>query len=62
MRFDGVKRLNCTRERLCLSVRICFEWISLPRGCLQRDTALLDGAKEGHRRGEKKMPLVWFKC
>lgn len=45
-RFDGIKRLNCERGRLCLSVVICFGWISLPLECLQRDTALLDEKNE----------------
>lgn len=52
-RFDGIKRLNCERGRLCLSVRICFGWISL-RGCLRRDTALLNGEKGGHKCEERK--------
>lgn len=33
-RFDGIKRLNRERGRLCLSVIICFRWISLSRGGL----------------------------
>lgn len=39
-RFDGIKRLNHERGRLCLSVRIHFGWISLPQGCLRRDAGL----------------------
>lgn len=61
-RFDGIKRLNCESGRLCLSVRICFGWISPPRGGLQRDTALLEGEKRGQKMQGGRVALVWFKC
>lgn len=56
-RFDGIKRLNRERGRLCLSVIIFFRWISLSRGGLQRDSALLDVENEEKKKVKRQ---TWF--
>lgn len=59
-RFDGVKRLNSEKGRLCLPVIICFGWISPPLGCLQRDTALLDGERDDIETWKRQSWLGFF--
>ena len=59
-RSDGVKRLNSEKGRLCLSVIICFGWISPPLGCLQRDSALLDGERDDTESWKRQSWLGFF--